>query len=499
MDNYKSIDFSPWGGIDGFLQATSQGPVKRAAFLKSVVPWLAKANMMISNYVANMPFEIVNEAGEVIDSSTDWKNVVGGIDNPRRLIGLLASSLCGGSAYLIPEYASKMIVNFQYIAPHTIIPEVTSAGVIGFERDMGDGEKQKLSPDELIYFWLPDSDVEIGPPLTSPMSASLLAAELLASMSTTMKTYSDRGFVPAYLGNAKGMTSAEERKKAENYLTQFLKGAYKNIVKIFNSENFSLTKVGAGMEEMKGGYIEIQQAAIEDIGTAHGIPAALFMSDKAFASEVNPLLKTMYESSVFVSIYQTIEEVFNSQAFYRYGNRMQFKPESLSIFQEDENARSSAVSAYTSAISSNPQIAAFVMDFMGVDLDEEQEHELEEIIKGVNEKEEDTTETPTEDYAPEMPEESPALSPDEMKDLSLWYSRAKAWYSKGKGGAADWENKHLREEIAAPIRAKLKTAKSINDITRAFEVGNVKTESEIVQLAKALNRAAEAISAKPAE
>lgn len=499
MENYKSIDFSPWGGIDGFLQATSQGPVKRAAFLKSVVPWLMKANMMISNYVAGMPFEVVNDSGEVVDTSTDWTNAVGGMDNPRRLIGLLAGSLCGGSAYLIPEYTSKLIVNLQYVAPHTIIPEVNSSGVIGFERDMGDGKKERLSPDDLVYFWLPDSDVEIGPPLTSPMSASLLAAELLASMSTTMKTYADRGFVPAYIGNAKGMTSPEERKKAENYLTQFLKGAYKTVVKIFNSETFGLERVGAGMEELKGGYIEIQQAAIEDIGTAHGIPAALFMSDKAFASEVNPLLKTMYESSVFVSIYQTIEEVFNSQILYRYGKRLQFKPESLSVFQEDEASRSAAVSAYTSAIASNPQVAAFVMGFMGVDLDESQEHELEEIIRGVDEKAEDTTETPTEDYSPEIPEESPALSPDEMKDISLWYSKAKSWFLRGKGSAVDWENKHLREEIAAPIRAKLAEAKSELEIMRAFEIGEVKAESEIVLLANALNKAAEALGAKPAE
>ena len=43
------------------------------------------------------------------------------------------------------------------------------------------------------------------------------------------------------------------------------------------------------------------------------------------------------------------------------------------------------------------------------------------------------------------------LPADELKDLSLWYSKAKAWHRKGKGNAVDWENKHLREDIAAPI------------------------------------------------
>jgi len=70
------------------------------------------------------------------------------------------------------------------------------------------------------------------------------------------------------------------------------------------------------------------------------------------------------------------------------------------------------------------------------------------------------------------------LSADELKDLSLWYSKAKAWHLKGKGNAVDWENKHLREEIAAPIRFKLADAKNEWDISRAFDVRNAKLASD---------------------
>ena len=484
--NLKAIDFEPWGGIDGFLMATSNGVYTRANMLKSVVPWLAKAVSMTSNAVAGMPFDIVDANGVVQDTSSDWSNVVGFMDEPRRLMQLLASSLCGGSAYLLPLKTSRSIVSVQYIAPATITPYITNRGLEYFQRTTNKGESVRLTPDELYYFWLPDSDVEIGCPLSYPLSTSLIASELLASMSSTMKIYGDRGFVPAYIGNVKGMPSQDEKKKAENYLTRFLRGAYDSVVKLINSESLELIRVGAGMEELKGAYTEIQQQAIEDIGTAFGIPAALFMSDKAFASEVTSLTRTWYETSIFVTIYHTIEETFNEQILKPYDLRMQFKPESLAVFQEDENSRASAVSAYTSAIASNPQIAAFVMDFMGVDLDEEQEHELEEIVKGVDEKVEDLTETPTEDYQPEMPEEEVTLTPDETKDLALWYSKAKAWNLKGKGNAVDWENKHLREEIAAPIRAKLADAKTELDIVKAFEVGKRKTKPQNDDAIKAL-------------
>lgn len=497
--NLKAIDFDNWGGIDGFLRATSNGIYTRSNMLKSVVPWLAKAVSMTSNAVAGLPFEIVKPSGEVVDTSSDWSNEVGFIDEPRRLMQLLASSLCGGSAYLLPVKTTRRVISLQYAAPHTITPYITAQGLEYFQRTTDKGESDRIPPEDLFYFWLPDSDVELGCPLTSPLSTSLIASELLASMSATMKIYGDRGFVPAYIGNVKGMPSQDEKKKAENYLTRFLRGAYGSVVKLINSESMDLIRVGAGMEELKGAYTEIQQQAIEDIGTAFGIPAALFMSDKAFASEVNSLTRTWYETSIFVTIYHTIEETFNSQILKPYDLRLQFKPESLSVFQDDENARAGAVTAYTNAIISNPQVAKFVMQFMGVDLDEQQEHEFEEIVKGEDEATEpDATDTDTEDMPmtdtpmTDTYSEPVTLSPDETKDLALWYSKAKAWNIKGKGNAVDWENKHLREEIAAPIRMRLADAKNELDIVKAFELRRnekARDDAAIRELAEAINRA----------
>ena len=70
------------------------------------------------------------------------------------------------------------------------------------------------------------------------------------------------------------------------------------------------------------------------------------------------------------------------------------------------------------------------------------------------------------------------LSANELKDLALWYTKAKAWHLKGKGSAVDWENKHLREEVAAPIRRKLAGANSELDIMNAFDLRNAKPASD---------------------
>src|SRR3990167_8073907 len=116
-DARKSFDFSPWGGIEGFLKASKAGSTGNAAALKRLVPDLAKAVDMTAVAVSGLPFDILDENGNVYDTSSDWKNELGGMPNPQKLIYLLASSLCGGAAYIIPTRTPKMIFDLQYVVP----------------------------------------------------------------------------------------------------------------------------------------------------------------------------------------------------------------------------------------------------------------------------------------------------------------------------------------------------------------------------------------------
>ena len=356
-DTLKAINFEAFGGFQGFLDTPSNGAGSTASVqqLRRVVPWLAKATDMTSNAIASLPFEIVNEGGTVIDSSADWKNKLGGMDNPQMLISMLAASLCLGRAYLIPTYTSKTIASLQYCAPHTVTPQINQNGLQFFDRSTDQGKVDKYyaldSKDgdamhKMMYFWLPDSDVEIGPALSYPAGAALLSATLLFSMDGTIQTYSERGFVPATLLAVKGMPSPGEREKAEGWWNRFLRGWDKTAAKIMNAEAMDIKQVGAGMEQLKGAYGELTKQAIENVGTAFGIPAALFMSDMAFATEIKGLMKAWYETGAFVKIYKTIEDTFNSQLLVNYGLKLAFRPETLDVFADDEVASASAFKTY---------------------------------------------------------------------------------------------------------------------------------------------------------
>lgn len=500
-DELKGFDFSPWGGIEGFLKASSNGATasNKSVALKRLVPDLSRAVDMTSTAIASLPFDITNANGEIIDEATKWTNKIGGMSDPKRMLYLLSSSLCGGAAYIIPQRTPRAIFDLQYIVPHSITPIITMNGLEYFERITEQGKSERYNPKELIYFWLPDSDVEIGAALNTPLSNAMTDAELILASTNTMKVYGERGWVPLTVLGAKGMPDSAERQKAEGFFDRLLRGGFDVLAKIINTDALSIVRLGAGFEELKGAYVEIKRESSESIAKSFGIPSAMFMSDNAFASEFDALQLQWYTTSRFRSIYQTIEGTLNEQLYKPYGVRWTFRLEELDIFQEDEAERSSSLSSLVSSIDKSPVIAKLGMDILGYDLTDEEEKMLDEIIA---EKEKSIKEMDEQMKDEEQEEEQPVKklviipSPDEVKDLALWHTKAVVWYKKGKS-AVDWENKCLREDIAAPIRAKLRAAKNADDVTNAFALdsGNemlfAPQALALQALADAINKAAE--------
>jgi 2'-5' RNA ligase len=667
----KNFDFSPWGGLDGFLEASKKGATGNAASLKRLVTDLARAVDMTAVAVSGLPFDILDKSDNVYDSSDNWENKLGGIPSPQKLIYLLASSLCGGEAYLLPFRTTKMIVELQFCAPHTVEPYIDMNGLQYFSRSTEQGKTDNhIPPNKIIYFWLPDSDIEIGPAQNHPLGNATLDAQVVYNMKNTMRMYGERGFVPITLLGAKGMPNEGERQKAEGFFDRLLRGGFGVLAKIVNSEALSLIRIGAGMDELKQSYIELRRDAKESIADAFGIPSALFMSDNAFASEFDALRKQWYTASRFVGIYQTIEETLTDQLLKSYGYKMRFNLEALEVFQEDEAKRSASLGSFVSAVADNPEVAQLGMQILGYDLDKDQQGQLDKLIKDketaraqMAEQTKPTDAEPDGEETDDEPEEMEAetgkslkandtsamialripdlikaeiqgkypfvdeetlkdlhitlvylgdnrtidkldvvravsdlgmfqspikgklqglarfvsdgatdpvvmtfdspqapklydmlcglldnyhvpyhkdygfiphmtlayipkdsalpidtiepieinfsevyyvdgevwypvdlvgyenksaaasvgvnLSADEIKDLALWYDRSRQWFVKGKGTAVDWENKHLPETIAAPIRLKLAEAKSEGDIAQAFSLRETVTPASV--------------------
>ena len=519
--NYKGISFDAWGGIENFLRETSSGAsgTAKPQLLRRVLPWLAKATNMTAQAVADLPFIITDEAGNEFDNSTKWKNKLGGMPNPSQLMYNLAASLCLGKAYVIPEYTPRQIVEMHYCAPHTVVPLITVNGLQDFSRTSDWGQSGKYFPlnknegdvpegytGEMMYFWLTDSDVEIGPAKSYPAGVALLACELATSMDGTLQTVSERGFVPPTLLAVKGMTAQGEREKTEAWYNRFLRRWSETVAKIINAETMDIKTIGAGMADLKGIYIELKRQAIEDIAAAFGIPPAIFMSDMAFATEVNPMIKVWYSTSQFKAVYQTIEHTFNDQLYPLIAGgkyHLKFQPDTLDAFQEDESKRAGAFREYVSA-RMRPSIAG---EMLGLDLPEGIEYSaLDELFdKDLADKPVSPINDPG--APPNQVVEKPAtgavipanpadvippmkMTAEVIKELHTWTQLASRSFKRGES-ASDFKCLVIPDGIASTIRLKLRTAQNEAEILKAFEIGGDPALSDIRELAMAINRAVE--------
>ena len=91
---------------------------------------------MRANALASVPFQIVR--GETpVDTSDEYKDALGILPDPYRVLWLLEAALCFGPAYLWREKNSVKTKALKYVAASTITPKIDPAlGLTGFKRQL---------------------------------------------------------------------------------------------------------------------------------------------------------------------------------------------------------------------------------------------------------------------------------------------------------------------------------------------------------------------------
>jgi hypothetical protein len=370
------------------------------------------------------------------------------------------------------DTTSRAIILAQYLAPQTITPNFNNNGeLVNFTRQYY-GKNETLSLEQVVYFWLPDDTIETGAAQITPIGNALLSAGLLAAMDGTIKQYGENGFIKPMF--ADGVPNQLERDRAENVLSSFMRGMWRNVVKIVNAKSLVPMPVGAGMDELKGSYIEITNQQIKNIAAAFGIPNSTFISDENSYATALSDIKLWYSSSEFVSIYQTIEDSLSDQLWSRFGWTMEYEPEKLEAFQQEETDKSGALSTLANAFSSTPEAALVAADVLRYDLTDEQKVAIEAL--GESEAAEPAKETNV-DINQEIPlpsEEENQIADEMMK----WRKFAE------KPRKREFETKHIPPALVLRINAGLRGAKSQDEIQAVFD--EAAAELPIIRLARAI-------------
>jgi hypothetical protein len=313
-----------------------------------IIPTLYRGVDKRAKAISSLPWALMRGEDEY-DTSSNYQNRAGLVNNMTIMLYLIEASLVlAGAAYWKREKNPAGYDKIRHLDPSslTLIDAQARQGKLAWKRYANNVEKT-LTQDEIIYIWYPDPYVEIGPPSAWPAQAALFACGALANMDEFVKSFFGRGAIKAMIFAMSG-APREEAERFETWWNKFVAGI-KNAfrTKVINAEKVEPVVVGEGIKELEN--VTVAQEKREEVARALDIPLSILFANAANYATAERDKLNWYED-VIVPEANFIASVLNEQLFRPLGLQLVFKPETLDIFQEDEEQRAGAMSAFMDAL-----------------------------------------------------------------------------------------------------------------------------------------------------
>jgi len=422
---------------------------------------------MTADAIANIPFDLTNANGDIVDQSSDWQNVVGFMNNPREMLRLWRLSLfMTNSAYGFME-GNRQIRELRYMVPTSITPIIDAEyGLTGFKRTVGN-KTREYSLDDKRIFWMfrQDHTTEVAPSENTEMRALMAAAGVLYYSDYYVENFFQRGGIKPSLLFVQGSPTSEDRERIEHVWDKITRGFYKYLGKVFNAETMTVQSIGDGIENMS--KTELHDGKVADVAMAAGMPLSLLLANSANYATARIEKQTWLRDTITPWAIWMAEEM-NKKLFEPMGYQFQFRFEAKTEMQEEERERAYAFQAY-SAAGVPLSVAAQIV---GVDLPAGMEYE--ELDAAMVETQPEPVPAPSDDTDsdppdPPSPNEQPQKSAepytiDQLNELDLWRRLALRNMKRGKPADFPFVCKSLDERRAGRIRTALAGCQTFDDI-----------------------------------
>jgi hypothetical protein len=423
--------------------------------------------------MADLPFSIYTTKGDKeLDNSDDYRNALGFMPSPSRFFALSEGALClAGQAYWFKGTGVKTgkVKELTYWRPDsvTLNKDAAKKGEIVFERT---GTTQKYTGDEVLYMWGLDPMVEIGAPSVYPFKAALTAATANGAITQWVADYMQRGAIKAMMLMVDGMPPPSEVERMESWFNRFMRGSRNMAWKVFNSSGVKPTIIGDGLEALRDLSInsdlryEIHQA----LGTRH------LLEDSNYATAVERRI-SFYENVIMPDA-RVMQNDLNDQILHAMGFHLEFEPERMEVFQDNEQEQVAAFGALLDVFMKGLpfevafQLAAEKLDYQFTD-------EQKALIAASFVKEEKPKEEPPVEVV--QPEEQMPIN-KAVVELDKWEKKNKA-----AGKPVTWHAVNIPDEIVKAVNGGMSF-----DEARELARAEPKDNSEALKaLAAAINNA----------
>ena len=496
FDGRKSFNVpDPWNSEIGWTSLMGDLEDPQQQQLYRSVAAVFRAVRLTAEATAQIPFAVVTESGEDVDTSDDWQNKVGFMPSPRELIRLWRTSLfMANEAYGFKESKGRTITKLRYLTPGSIEPKAGDDGLLGFYRSLGNRRTFYSIDDRafpLFYVFLLDYDTELLPSANTEFTALMQSAGTLYWADYFVKDYFQRGGINPSMLMVKGVQRQPEIERMETIWARLRRSLYKFPGKVFNAESIEVHDLGSGIDSLKDSGV--YNNAIRNICYASGIPVSLMLNEAANFATAEVYTSFWYNYTI-VPIASAIADALTEQVFAPLGYRFEFRPEQAQPSQDEEIKRADAFKIYVDS-GVLPSLAARMVGidmpagFDYEDLDDDDEPEPEPVQP-----------IPPQLVAPV--DEAPApvtLSYSQFKELDVWRGIASRKAQRGEPLSFDFDVRTLPGVIADSVRASLSSSVTPGDVDAIFDgitsaivrVETVKRDddSALLHLADAINRA----------
>lgn len=348
FDGIKSVrldDLPPeaWRVIAGDSDTSAE-----AQRLYETVAFLYRCVEVRANALVALPWAVQRNDSDI------WTNADGALpaelaalsDIPDLLWQTEAAMCLAGEAFWHKiETRARRLLEVRWLSPSTITPVWDAdAGLIGYKRALPNRAPQPMSVEEVVHFWL--RGMHETKPRRSPAEAASIAARVIYNTDLFTAGFFERGAIKATLLTVDGNPLPAERERIKSWWRRFMAGVKNAFTAEVVAASVKPVVVGDGIGELANTALTAEKR--EDIATAMGVPHSLVLSNAAnYATSQQDELN--FYNLTIVPEARLIERQINRQLFEPLGLRFQFRPEELSVYQEDETQRAQAFSLYVGA------------------------------------------------------------------------------------------------------------------------------------------------------
>jgi len=428
------------------------------------VAWLYRGVTVRAQTIASLPFAIL-QGDEEIDHSEDYRNTLGWLPDPFELLYLVEGALTlFGRAYLLKEanvFGRKLGV--RWVLPSTIRPRTDpERGVIGYIRTINNRQLPPFDRDDIVDMRLPDFFSELDT-ARSPAEVALAAADVLLNVDKFAATFFKRGAVKVTVLGVPGSTQKQERERLESWWEKVISGISNAWgAKVINADDVKATTIGEGISELSD--TELVSEKREDISTALGIPQSILFSSGVANRSVTEQDELHFYNKTIIPEAQFISRRLNADLFEPQGAHIKFNWQSLPLFQEDEEQRSTSLLSLVNA--GEDLLNAY--DILGFDLPEEirEFHEAKRLRKLEREQNPPPIPPP---FVPQMGNGNGGNGTRRFEsDLDKWQRKSLSALRAGKAAAVDFSSDHIPLTLHASISGALDAAQNEDDVHDVF-------------------------------